>query len=128
MGCLFGSPEIVEIIHRIKPPYNLSTLNQKRALGLINDKRWLQERSQILIEREALFTFLKGLSYVDEVLPSEANFILFKSNEATRLFQYLKDQGIIIRDRQKQVKDALRVSIGSPEEMSILKTALSQFA
>ncbi len=128
MGMMYASQEIVAIIQKIKPPYNLSSLSQAEALKLLASNAWKAKRQQIIAERERLSKTLTELEYVEQVFPSEANFVLFTSSKASQLFQYLKSLGIIIRDRQNQIDQALRISIGSPLQMDQLIKALKEFA
>ncbi len=127
LGMLYASPEIVTILKRIKAPYNISRLNQEAALKVLDERKWPDQIARLNESREDLIQFLKAWPPVDKVYPSKANFILFTSPRSAEIYSYLRSRGIIIRDRGKQVQNALRISIGKEEEMEQLKSALRQF-
>ena len=89
----------------------------------------LKNRELILEERNKLMLYLREWKYISEVYNSDANFILFRTSEADRLFNYLVKKGVIIRDRGNQVnlQNCLRISVGTNEENRILMTAMQEF-
>lgn len=131
LGMAFASQEIIKVLSRIKYPYNLNILTQKKALELIEHeettKQWIQA---LLNERDALTTQVKSLPFVEKVYPTDANFILIKTAEANKIYQYLVDKKIIIRDRSgvSLCAGCLRITVGSPSENKILMEALKTFA
>jgi histidinol-phosphate aminotransferase len=131
LGMAFASSEIIEVLSRIKYPYNLSILTQKKALELFSNGEQKNEWVQILLkEREKLNKELLNLSFVSKVYPSDANFLLVKTADPKAIYQYLVKENIIVRDRSsiKLCAGCLRVSVGSPEENASLLKALKKYA
>jgi histidinol-phosphate aminotransferase len=130
LGMAFASEEIIRILNKIKPPYNINGLTQKLVAGSLSEVG-LKEKmvEEILMERENLKQELLTLPSVVYVYPSDANFLLVKFNDAKAVFAYLLEHKIIVRDRSKVIlcDDCLRISIGSREENNELLLALKQF-
>ncbi len=127
LGMLFAREEVIGYLNAIKPPYNVNGLTQKAALEALDDMKLKSEQVNILkTERAKLAQTLEGIECVREVLPSEANFILARVNDADALYQYLIDQGIVVRNRSKQLncENTLRFTVGTPEENKALVAAL----
>ena len=119
LGMAFASPEIVGILNKIKPPYNLSGLTQQTVIGALNNlEKKDQMVAQILANREILKTELEKLPIVKRVYRSDANFFLVKINEAREVYLKLIDQQVILRDRSKVVlcEEGIRITIGTQEE------------
>lgn len=117
LGMALASPEIIGLLTRIKPPYNVNQVTQELALeGLKNDGEMGEMVREIIQERGRLIESLLGLEGVNKVYPSDANFLLVEFAEAKKVFIALRNQGIIIRDRTRQVKDCLRITVGTPFE------------
>ncbi|MEC7754208.1 MAG: histidinol-phosphate transaminase [Bacteroidota bacterium] len=119
LGMAFASPEIVGILNKIKPPYNLSGLTQQTVIGALNNlEKKDQMVAQILANRDILKTELEKLSIVKRVYRSDANFFLVKINEAREVYLKLIDQQVILRDRSKVVlcEEGIRITIGTQEE------------
>jgi len=129
LGMAFAQPEIIQIFNKVKYPYNINILTQKKALKLM-DK--IQEKEEwvntILEERGKMVKKLFKLPFVQVVYPSDANFILVKMNDARGIYAYLTEQKIIVRDRSKVTlcDDCLRITIGSPKENKKLRKALKK--
>jgi histidinol-phosphate aminotransferase len=124
LGMAFAMPDIIQILSRIKYPYNLNVLTQQKAMELLAKNRTTTEEwIQLLIEeRLKMAEDLKQLPFVDHVYPSDANFLLLKTPDAKKIYTYLVEQKIIIRDRSSVALCAgcLRITIGSPEENKML--------
>lgn len=130
LGIALASKEIIDILHRIKPPYNVNCLSQTKALELLQDVDSCNEKvSIILAERDRLMLFLSDLNFVEKVYPTDANFILIRVKDARKLYDYLLAGEIIIRDRSriKKLDNCLRISIGTKKENEILSAALTKF-
>jgi histidinol-phosphate aminotransferase len=130
LGMAFASFEIVKILSKIKYPYNLNILTQNKALELIKNKNQTEQWVSLLLdERTKLASELKQLKFVQHIYPSDANFLLVKTPEPQKIYNYLKDQKIIVRDRStvSLCAGCLRITIGSPEENASLMEALKQF-
>jgi histidinol-phosphate aminotransferase len=123
LGMAFAPRPVIDILNKVKPPYNINQATQDLALealknvGQVND--WIK---QTVEERSALSEALLELPMVKTVYPSDANFILVKVEDASKTYNALVDQGIIIRDRSKVAlcEGCLRITIGTPEENNTL--------
>lgn len=130
LGMAFSSPEIIKLMNKVKPPYNINILTQKEALSALADKEKVKEAiSNILQERDMLMAKLSGLSIVNHIFPSDSNFLLVRFNGSQAIFKYLMEKGIIVRDRSKVVhgENCLRLTVGTPEENINLVQALKEY-
>lgn len=127
VGMAFTNPEIIHFLNKVKPPYNISRLNQQAAIQALDDKATFNEKMvTILKERQRLQSMLEQHRLFDKVYPSDANFLLVKTKNANAIYQALIDQKIIVRNRHKLVDNCLRISIGTPDENKSLLAALDQ--
>ena len=129
LGMAFAQPEIIRIFNKVKYPYNINILTQKKALKLLDNYQEKEEWVKtILEERGKMVKKLFKLPFVQVVYPSDANFILVKMNDARGIYEYLTEQKIIVRDRSKITlcDDCLRITIGSPKENKKLRKALKE--
>jgi len=128
VGMAFASEEIIHVMNKIKPPYNISQAAQELALQALENvqqvNEWIRET---VIERDKLSAALAQLPLVTKVYPSDANFILARTTDAKGIYQYLVGLGIVVRDRSKVELCAgcLRITVGTPEENETLINALS---
>ncbi|GAA4969453.1 histidinol-phosphate transaminase [Algibacter aquimarinus] len=123
LGICFASEEIISVLNRIKPPYNVNELTQQKAISqLEQNELTTQQVEAILQEREALVKELKFVDYISKIYPSDANFILVKVDDATKRYNQLIKKGIVIRNRTTQpgCENCLRFTVGTPEENKIL--------
>ena len=119
LGLCFASAEIISVLNKIKPPYNVNELTQKKALErLLNMKAVQTEIANVLTERELLIEALAEVNFVKEIHPTEANFVLVKVDNADQRYNELLAKGIVIRNRTTQVlcENTLRLTVGSPNE------------
>ena len=129
LGICFASKEIVAVLNRIKPPYNVNELTQQRAKErLLKPKEVEKEIAQIILERGLLETHLKTVSYIDEIHSSDANFILIKVDDADKRYRQLLEKTIVVRNRSSQelCENTLRLTVGTPEENAKLVAALKE--
>ena len=129
LGMAFAKPEIIEVLNKIKYPYNINLLVQNKALELMeNEEEMRQEVRTILAERARMAERLSEAPFGFEVFPSDANFLLVRVGDADRLYQALVEQGIIVRNRNRVQKcqGCLRITIGLPAENDLLLDALSE--
>jgi histidinol-phosphate aminotransferase len=127
LGMAFASESIIEVLSRIKYPYNLSILTQTKALELLADEQPKIEWVAIILkERERLIENLKKYPFVVKIYPADANFVLVKTHDPRGIYEYLVEEKIIVRDRSSIAlcEGCLRISIGSPEENATLLEAL----
>ncbi|WP_428658254.1 histidinol-phosphate transaminase [Runella sp.] len=131
LGMCFASEELIKVLNKIKPPYNLSGATQQlllEALDYVKAKDQLVK--DILAERERLRTNLATLPLVKRIYASDANFLLVAFDDASAVMQYLIDEKIIVRDRSKVIlcDGCLRISVGTAEENNTLIKTLKAFA
>ena len=127
LGLCFASAEIIAVLNKIKPPYNVNELTQKKAVERLLDVKGVEaEITGILKEREVLIDALSKISYVSEIFKTEANFVLAKVDNATTRYNELLAKGIVIRNRTTQAlcENTLRFTVGTKEENEILIEAL----
>ena len=129
LGMAFAAPAIIEVLNKIKYPYNINLLVQNKALELMeNEAEMRQEIKAILAERVRMAKLLSEAPFGFEVFPSDANFLLVRVGDADRLYKALVDRGIIVRNRNRVLKcqGCLRITIGLPAENDLLLHALSE--
>jgi len=130
LGMAFASEEIIRILNKIKPPYNINGLTQQLVSGSLDEVEKKEKMVREILEaREKLRQQLLTIPSVVYVYPSDANFLLVKFTRAKAVFNYLLEQKIIVRDRSRVVlcEGCLRISVGSVQENSELLQALRQF-
>ena len=130
LGIGMASKEIVDVLNRIKPPYNVNSLTQDKALELLkNEEQCKDQVQEILSERDELAKFLAELKFVEKLYPTDANFILIKVNDAKALYNFLLERGIIIRDRSKvkMLEACVRITVGTKHENQLLREALLDY-
>jgi histidinol-phosphate aminotransferase len=129
-GMAYASEEIINILNKIKYPYNINVKTQELVFNALDKEeqknQWVQE---ILEQREIFVASLARLSIVNKVFPSDANFILAKVSDAKAIYQYLMERKIIVRDRSKVrlCENCLRITIGTPTENKALLDALKDY-
>lgn len=127
MGMAFASKEIIDIMNKVKYPYNINSLTQKHALDILNDPyevdKWVRT---ILLERTRVVDAIKMLPICRKVYPSDANFILAEVDDAQKTYDYLVEKGIIVRNRNSVhlCNGCLRITIGTKSENQELLAAL----
>lgn len=127
LGICYASSNIISILNRIKPPYNVNELTQLRAFNRIKDpKKIYLEVSDILNERLNLSKVLVQVNFVEKVYDSDANFVLVKVDDAGHRYEQLLERGIVIRNRTTQplCENTLRFTVGTPTENKKLIEAL----
>ncbi|MCJ7467324.1 MAG: aminotransferase class I/II-fold pyridoxal phosphate-dependent enzyme, partial [Maribacter sp.] len=119
LGICIASKEIITILQKIKPPYNINELTQQRAFERIQDYAAVEsEVARILKERMLLESALQEISFVQKVYPSDANFILAKVDDANKRYRQLIEKGIVVRNRthQPRCENTLRFTVGTKLE------------
>jgi len=127
LGMAFAEERIIEVLSKIKYPYNLSVLTQQKALELLEFEEKKSEWVKVLLgERSKLIQDLGQFPFVIKIYPSDSNFLLVKTYDPKGIYQYLMEEKIIVRDRSgiRLCDGCLRISVGSPEENSKLINAL----
>jgi histidinol-phosphate aminotransferase len=129
VGIAYASADIISYLNKVKPPYNISTPNQSAALYALQDTAKFElQKNIILNEKEKMLQELNSLSYVSKVYPSDTNFFLVEVSDANGIYDTLISNKIIIRNRNKIVKNCLRITIGTPDENEALLTALKNIS
>jgi len=127
LGVCYASKEIIAVLNKIKPPYNVNNLTQEKALERLLAYEDVQEEIEaILVERDKLIVDLRLISYVEHIYPSDANFVLVKVDNATMRYNQLLEKGIVIRNRTTQAlcENTLRLTIGTIAENKALIEAM----
>ncbi|MGY6647876.1 histidinol-phosphate transaminase [Wenyingzhuangia sp. IMCC45574] len=129
LGVCYASKELIAVLNKIKPPYNVNELTQQKALERLLAYDDVQEEIEaILEERDALEEHLQQVSYVEKIYPSDANFLLVKVDNANKRYDQLIEKGIVIRNRTTQLlcENTLRLTVGTrAENKALVKAMLS---
>lgn len=129
LGICYASAEIISILNKIKPPYNVNELTQERAGERLRRREQVaSEVREILEQKEVLANGLGNLNMVDNVFPSDANFLLVRVDNAEVRYNQLLDRGIVVRNRSNQVlcENTLRFTVGTAEENEELLKMLKE--
>lgn len=130
LGMAFADKKIIDIFNKVKYPYNVNALTQKNAIEALAEPyevdKWIKI---ILLERSRMIDAFKLLPSCEKVYPTDANFFLAKMHDAQTIYDYLKSNGIIVRNRThvSLCDDCLRITIGSKTENNELLAALRQY-
>ena len=130
LGMAFASEEIIHIFNKVKYPYNVNQLTQQQALEALKDPFEVDNWVKILLqERTRMMDAFTMLPICEKVYPTEANFFLAKMTDATKIYNYLVDRGIIVRNRHRVqlCQNCLRITIGTKSENAELIAALRQY-
>ena len=131
LGMAFASAEIISVLSSIKYPYNVNILTQEKAMELLSmegqKQLWVRN---ILKEKERLISALKSIPLIKKIYPSDANFLLFKVDDPKRIYDFMVERKLIIRDRSKvaMCEGCLRITVGMPEENDRLIKALKELS
>lgn len=129
LGMAFASTEIIHLFNKVKPPYNINQLTQQIALEALETSQddYQKMLSTLLYERHRLIKGLAELKFVEQIFPSDANFMLVKMDDPNGTYQYLVEEGIIVRNRNSVhlCAGSLRITVGRPEENDALLNALN---
>ena len=125
IGIAYANAEIISVLSKVKPPYNISELNQKAAVNALADETIFRNNINLIIEeREKLKVELQKLDFVTKIYPSDANFLLVEMENSTEIFEALIEKQIITRNRNSVVKNTIRITVGTPQENQLLIYAL----
>ena len=127
LGMAFASEEIIEILNRVKPPYNVNQVTQELALKALEEVGQVNDMTKEVVQmRIALKGVFEKIPFVQKVYPSDANFLLVKMKNARKVYEFLLTRGIVVRDRSnvKLSEDCLRITVGTEEENTELIEAL----
>lgn len=130
LGMAFAQKDIIDIFNKVKHPYNISTLTQRQAIEALKEPyevdKWVKT---ILLERGRMIEAFRLLPFCERIYPTDANFFLAKMNDAQAIYDYLKSNGVIVRNRANVhlCNNCLRITIGSKSENNELLSALRQY-
>lgn len=130
LGMAFSATAIIEILNRVKPPYNINQATQELALKALDELGMVNDMIKILVDmRDALIPIFESMPSVEKVYPSDANFLLVKIKDARKVYEFLLTKGIVIRDRSKVklCEDCLRITIGSEQDNTQLIDAMQEW-
>ena len=130
LGMAFASELIIEVMNRIKPPYNIGQATQEMVSKALEQTAVVNNMTRdIVVMRKEMAEQLSRLSFVLNVYPSDANFLLVRTKNARHLYETLLAKGIVVRDRSKEpgCKDCLRITIGTEEQNKKLLDELTSF-
>ncbi len=119
LGILYASQEIVAVLNKIKPPYNINQLTQLKVIEILSDyEKVVAVTNAIIKQKEVLEQALTEVSFVEKIYPSDANFILIKVDNANERYNQLVEKGIVIRNRNNDdlCKNCLRITVGTEDE------------
>lgn len=131
IGLGFGNPNVIDLLNKIKPPYNVNTVSQNFALARLKDMKTVsQEVMQILLERSRVLEFMMNSEVIEKIYRTDANFVLFKVKNANELYHFFAENGVVVRNRSKQFgcENCLRVTIGTHEENERFRMVLEAYS
>lgn len=129
LGMAFASPEIIHYLNKVKYPYNINLLTQNFVMAELDE---LERKNDwvdlILQQRSDLISALEKMPVVQQLFPTDANFVLVKVADANAVYNYLVDERIIVRNRNtvSLCLGCLRITVGVPEENELLINALKK--
>ncbi len=127
VGFAFSSSYIIHLFNKIKPPYNVSGLNQNSAVSALqNIENFNKNLQTILQQKEWLKKELSQLEIIQKIYPSDANFLLVEVENADFIYHELVVRGIIVRNRNNIIRNSIRISVGNASENQKLINALKE--
>ena len=130
LGMAFASAAIIEVLNKVKPPYNINQVSQELVVKALEEVGQVNDMIKLLVDmRDALSEVFLSMPTVEKVYPSDANFLLVKIKDASRLYAFLLTRGIVLRDRSnvKLCEDCLRITVGTEKENTILVDAMQDW-
>ena len=130
LGMAFASEDIINIYNKVKYPYNVNLLTQQQAAEVLKDPFEVDKTVKILLqERQRLMTAFQELPVCEQIYKTDANFFLARMTDAQKIYDYLVDKGIIVRNRTRVqlCHNCLRITIGTRSENNELLSALRQY-
>ncbi|MBK5195107.1 MAG: histidinol-phosphate transaminase [Proteiniphilum sp.] len=129
VGMAYAGADIIGLMDRTKPPYNVSAFNQEEALKALSKPEKHQYRLELILQERALLEKeLAQLPLVHRVYPSDANFLLVEVTDADKLYNHLVHKKVIVRNRSSVVRNCIRITVGTPAENRILLKELQDYS
>jgi histidinol-phosphate aminotransferase len=117
VGLAYANSAIIELLNKVKPPYNVSGLNQRAAIDAIKNRDlYLSNKQQILLEKDRLFSALQKVAIIKKIYPSQTNFFLVETEDADTIYNALVEDKIIVRNRNAVLRNCIRITVGTAEE------------
>ena len=129
LGVGFSNQKIINYLNKIKPPYNINVLTERKALKELNNIDEIKKNIDLVLnQRKLLISCLEKLDFIDKIYKSDANFLLVKVDNADLRYNQLLEKGIIVRNRSNQplCQNCLRITIGTENENKSLIKTLNQ--
>ncbi len=129
-GMAYAHADLIALMNKIKPPYNVNILSQRAALKALNAPEKTQKQVKALLnQRELLIKKLKTIPQVTKIYPTDANFIFIECTHAQNMYKHLTEQGVVIRSRTSDPRtpNGLRISVGTVKENRDLIAAMRSF-
>lgn len=129
IGMAFASPEIIEVMNKIKPPYNVSEVTQTLAAEALSKTEEINKQIRETVQqREWLKQQLVQFSFIQKIYPSDANFLLVKMDDPKTVYTHLSSKGIVVRDRTSVsgCEGCLRITVGTSAENELLISTLQE--
>lgn len=130
LGMAFASAAIIEILDKVKPPYNINQATQELVIKALDEVGQVNDMIHLLVDmREAMTEVFRSMPTVEKVYPSDANFFLVKIKDARKIYEFLLTKGIVLRDRSNVIlcEDCLRITIGTEKENTLLVDAMQEW-
>jgi histidinol-phosphate aminotransferase len=130
VGFAFANEEIIKLFNKVKPPYNVSQAAQELILKALDNAMQVHSTiAEIVRERANLIDALDKFSFVRKIYPSDANFVLVKTDDASAIYEFLLKEKIVVRNRNnvELCAGCLRITVGTPDENAALLAALKDY-
>jgi histidinol-phosphate aminotransferase len=130
VGLAFANEAIIRLFNNVKPPYNVSSIAQEVIIEALKNFETVEKNiGYIILEREKLVSKLNEMSFVKKIYPSDANFVLVKTSDANSIYQFLLEEGVVVRNRNtvELCEGCLRITVGTPEENAKLLKSLEKY-
>jgi histidinol-phosphate aminotransferase len=125
IGIAYASPSIIDLFNKVKPPYNVSKLNQEAAINALDLVDEFEKNRQYILEQKLwLENELKQCPLIKKIYPSDANFLFVETTNANEIYHQLVAQQVITRNRNNIHNNCIRITVGSQTENLALITAL----
>ena len=129
LGMGFSNQKIINYLNKIKPPYNINVLTERKALEELNKIDEIKKNIDLVLnQRKLLVSCLEKLDFIEKIYKSDSNFLLVKVDNADLRYNQLLKNGIIVRNRSNQplCQNCLRITIGTENENKSLIKILNQ--
>ncbi len=128
LGIAFAHETLINALNKVKPPYNINAHSQKIALEALARVAEKDKLVKETLEAKAdLLAALGKIPTIEQIFPSDTNFIFLKMQNAIGVYQDLLQQGIIIRNQTKVYPEGLRITVGTPDENKALLECLKKY-